>query len=72
VPVRELVLEVARQLGREDLLRLGARPSPVHDAPLVLGDASEAAALFGWAPQFTLPDGIADTISWERSALARM
>lgn len=69
LPVRELVLQIARELGREDLLRLGARPSPVHDAPLVVGDATEAAALLGWAPSFTLQEGIADTIAWERRAL---
>jgi len=65
--VRDLVLAVATQLGRTDLVRLGARPSPVHDAPSVVGDATEAAAVLGWAPRFTLEAGIADTITWGRA-----
>jgi nucleoside-diphosphate-sugar epimerase len=70
IAVGELVTEVARAMGREDLLRLGARPSPAHDVPLVLGDPTEAAAVLGWAPRMTLADGIADTIAWGRRAFA--
>jgi len=71
VSVRELVTQVARQIGREDLLRLGARPSPSHDVPLVVGDGAEAASVLGWAPQLSLEQGLADTIAWGRSVFTQ-
>lgn len=71
IAVRDLVTRVAQQLDREDLLRLGARPIPVHDVPLVIGDGDEAARLFGWTPRLSLDEGIADTIAWGRSAFTR-
>jgi nucleoside-diphosphate-sugar epimerase len=71
IAVRDLVLEFAHALGRVDLLRLGARPSPVHDVPVVVGDATEAAAVLGWAPSMTLAEGVADTIGWARTAFAK-
>jgi nucleoside-diphosphate-sugar epimerase len=64
VAVRDLVLEIGRTLGREDLVRLGARPLPPHEAPTVVGDPREAANLLGWAPTISLHEGIADTITW--------
>lgn len=70
IAVADLVLAVARALGREDLVRLGARPSPAHDAPLVLGDPAEAAAVLGWAPRIGLAEGITETIAWGRRTFA--
>jgi nucleoside-diphosphate-sugar epimerase len=66
VPVRNVVLEIARTIGREDLVRLGARPSPPHDVPMVVGDGREAASLLGWAPTISLKEGIAESIAWGR------
>ncbi|MGK2915581.1 MAG: NAD-dependent epimerase/dehydratase family protein [Porticoccaceae bacterium] len=71
VAVRDLVLEIARQMDREDLVCLGALPSPKHDVPLVLGDAGEAQALLGWKAKFKLEQGIADTIAQARTAFAQ-
>lgn len=65
-PVRDIAIEIARQLGREDLLRLGARPSPAHDAPVVLGDPSHAFQSLGWSADTTLEDGVAHLIAWAR------
>jgi nucleoside-diphosphate-sugar epimerase len=70
IAVRDLVTQIARAMGREDLLRLGAKPSPVHDVPLVVGDAREAADVLGWRPSVALDDGIASTIAWGRTAFA--
>jgi nucleoside-diphosphate-sugar epimerase len=66
VAVRDVVLEIARTLGREDLVRLGARPSRPHEVPAVVGDAREAATVLGWEPTISLPDGIAATVDWGR------
>jgi nucleoside-diphosphate-sugar epimerase len=66
VTVREVVETVARLVGREDLLRLGARPASPADAPLVVGDGSEARERLGWTPAYSLEQGIAETIAWTR------
>lgn len=67
IAVRDLVSLVAQEFGRVDLLRLGARRTPVHDVPLVLGDGIEAETLLGWKPRISLEAGIADTVAWGRS-----
>jgi nucleoside-diphosphate-sugar epimerase len=71
IAVRDLVTRIAQAMGREDLLKLGARPSPAHDAPLVVGDAAEAATVLGWRPAVPLDEGIARTIAWGRATFAR-
>lgn len=64
--VRDIVGEIGRQVGRADLLAFGAKPSPAHDLPVVLGDGSHARMHIGWAPRFTLEQGIAEMIAWGR------
>ena len=38
IAVRELVAAVAREVGRQDLVRFGARPAPAHDVDTLIGD----------------------------------
>lgn len=71
IKVRQLVSEVARQMGREDLLRIGAIPSAATVAPLVQGDIAQARDALGWSPRFSVAEGIADTIAWGRNAFAQ-
>jgi nucleoside-diphosphate-sugar epimerase len=71
VRVRDVVLQIARELGREDLVRFGVRPPPVHDVPVVIGDGTEAAALLGWKPTYSLEAGIAATIASTRAMETR-
>lgn len=66
--VREIVQEIARQIGREDLLRLGARATADDEAPVVLGDPRPAQARLGWSRTLGLADGLADTIAAARAA----
>ena len=70
IAVRDLVLLIARALGREDLVQFGALPSPAHDVPLLVGDPAEAAAQLGWRPRIELHDGIRETVDWGRAAFA--
>ena len=65
--VRELVTEIGDQMGKAHLLNFGARPSPAHDAPVVLGDPSHAHAGLGWTPATPLPVGVAAEIDWGRT-----
>ena len=66
IAVRELVAAVARELGRYDLVRFGARPAPAHDVDALIGDPQHAVRTLGWRPEISLAAGIADTVAWGR------
>ena len=65
VSVAGLIEEIARQIGRPELVRLGARAAPDSEPPLLVPDV-ERLYEAGWRPRFGLPDAIADTIEWWR------
>ena len=65
-PVRAVVEEIAGQLGHPDLVRFGARPSPPDDPEKLEADTRQLREL-GFAPQFDLAAGIADTIHWRKA-----
>jgi nucleoside-diphosphate-sugar epimerase len=63
--VRELASLVGDQLGRSALLRFGAIPARPWDPPSLVGSSAKLRAL-GWAPRFSLDQGLAQTIDWWR------
>jgi len=71
VPMADLVGEIARQIGRPDLLRLGARPTRPGEPGLVEADITRLRDILGWRPMYTLQTGLADTIAWWRRELAK-
>jgi nucleoside-diphosphate-sugar epimerase len=64
--LKDIIREIERQLGREDLIRLGARATSVDEVPLVVGDPL-AIKKIGWLPRFKLGEGLANTIANARS-----
>jgi nucleoside-diphosphate-sugar epimerase len=70
IAVRDLVLTIARALGREDLVQFGALPAPDHDVSLVVGDPAEAEAQLGWKPRIELEDGVRHMVAWGRTTFA--
>jgi nucleoside-diphosphate-sugar epimerase len=71
IPVAGLIREAARQIGRPELIRFGARPSRADDAPIVEADNTRLRSEVGFAPHFNLETGLADTIDWWRTELKR-
>ena len=69
LPVRQVMQEIAAQLGRGELLRYGARAERAGDA--VDADVAASAAALGWSARTTLADGIRRTIDWHRAQAAR-
>jgi len=61
VTVATLVTKIGALLGREDLLRLGAREYSPGDPMFVCADNRKLRAI-GWARKYTLDDGLAHTI----------
>jgi nucleoside-diphosphate-sugar epimerase len=66
VAVRTVIETVARACGRPDLVRLGARPTPPGDPPLLVADVSRLRDELGWRPRVRLDDGLCETVNWWR------
>ena len=64
IRVADLIGEVARQMGRPDLPQLGAIARSQSDPAEITGSPGKLAAL-GFAPQFTLKGGVAETLARE-------
>jgi nucleoside-diphosphate-sugar epimerase len=61
--LRDVVLEIAAQLHRPELVRLGARATPASE-PLRLSATVAGLAALGFTPRFDLAAGLAQTIAW--------
>ncbi|WP_437680719.1 NAD-dependent epimerase/dehydratase family protein [Sorangium sp. So ce131] len=62
--VREVCLEVARQLGApESLLGFGARPPRPEEPPWLVGDPRRFCAATGWRPRAHLSFGVAASLA---------
>jgi nucleoside-diphosphate-sugar epimerase len=70
ISLAQLVEQVASQIGRPDLLRLGARSASPSEPALLVPEVQRLHTEVGWRPHFTLTAGIADSINWWRDKLA--
>jgi nucleoside-diphosphate-sugar epimerase len=70
VSVRDAVSELARCIGRPDLLEIGAMPYREGDPMNVQADIGKLRSL-GFEPRFSLKEGLDDTIAWARAELER-
>jgi nucleoside-diphosphate-sugar epimerase len=68
--IRELLVRLSRRLGRPELLNLGARAAPANEPATLLPDIGRLRDEVGFRPQFTLDEGLADTIEWWRTELS--
>jgi len=64
VTIRGIAFKIARQAGREDLVKLGAYPAPENEPPVILGDTRKLNNDVGWKPSISLDDGLARTFDW--------
>jgi nucleoside-diphosphate-sugar epimerase len=67
IAVRDVVARVAEAVGRPELVRFGARPTPAGEPPLVVADVSRLRDEVGWRPRIGLADGLVETVGWWRS-----
>jgi nucleoside-diphosphate-sugar epimerase len=66
-PVRDLVERVARAVGREDLVRFGARPTPAHEPPEIRADVSRLTHEVGFDGVTPVDEAVRRTVEWWRS-----
>ncbi|TVP77652.1 MAG: NAD-dependent epimerase/dehydratase family protein, partial [Puniceicoccaceae bacterium] len=71
VSVRDVVQEIARQVGEPSLLKLGALPARPGEPGLLVADAARLTTEVGYMPEYTLETGIRQTIHWWRDELHR-
>jgi nucleoside-diphosphate-sugar epimerase len=69
VALADLVDRIGRQIGRPELLRLGARPAPLHEPSLLVPEIHRLRDEAQWLPRFTLNEALSDTIAWWRGRL---
>lgn len=68
VPVREVVAKVARLVGREDLVRWGAREAPPGEPERLATSARRLREEVGFRPSVGLDDGLARAVAFWRGA----
>jgi nucleoside-diphosphate-sugar epimerase len=69
ITIKEIVLRIGAQLGRSDLIRLGAIDAAPTDVPLVVADITRLTETLGWRPKHDLEHGLARTVGWWRERL---
>ncbi len=69
IALAELVERIGRQVGRPELLRLGARPAPPQEPTLLVPEIRRLRDEARWRPRFTLNEALSDTIAWWRGRL---
>ena len=66
--LREMIFEIAEQIGRPDLVRLGARQPQPFEPPIIVGDVTKARDVLAFEARTDLKSGIAATIAAMRAA----
>jgi nucleoside-diphosphate-sugar epimerase len=65
VQVRQVIATLARALGGEDRVRLGARARPAGDPPLIVADVTRLRQGTGFRPAFDIDAGVRATLAAE-------
>lgn len=62
VAVRDIVLGIGKQMGRSDLIALGALPGRPTDPPIIVADVERLKYEVGWEPTIDLEQGLKRTL----------
>jgi nucleoside-diphosphate-sugar epimerase len=67
VALKDVVATIGEELGRPELIRLGALPTRPGDPPRLVADGGRLSSEVGWGPSYGLASGLRDVIGWWRS-----
>ncbi len=66
IALADLIGRIALEIGRPDLVRLGARGAPGDEPTLLVPDVHRLRDELHWQPRLSLSEGIRDAIAWWR------
>lgn len=69
--VVDVARTIARVVGRDDLLRVGALPDRLDEPTRLVADASRLHGEVGFRPRFDLESGLRDVVEWWRQEMRR-
>ncbi len=69
ISLKEVVQLIGRKLHREELIQLGALPTPSYESPLVVGRIERLLNEVKWMPKVGWEQGLDLTIKWWESQL---
>lgn len=70
VKLKDVVYFIADEIGRRDLVRLGALPAPANEPPVLRADVRRLVDATDWQPKYGLEQGLRNTIAWWRTQLS--
>lgn len=70
VALKTLVEAIGQQVGRPELIRLGAIPARANEVPRIVADTGRMTGELGWRPRFGLAEGVERTVRFWQDSLA--
>jgi len=64
ISIRDIILKIADQLHKSDMIRFGALPTKKEDPPLLTADISRLKYSVGFSPKYDIESGLKQTIDW--------
>ena len=69
VRLKSVVETIGDKIGRRNLIRMGALPSPQNDPPALIANTKRLTEEVGWSPKFNINTGLDQTIQWWKGVL---
>jgi nucleoside-diphosphate-sugar epimerase len=69
VALKDVIKTIGDKIGRSNLIRMGALPSPANDPLILVADTKRLTEEVGWTPRFDINVGLDRTIQWWKSTL---
>jgi len=69
ISIAKMLEWVAQQIGRPELLKLGALKAPPNEPPILVPNVARLRDEIGWTPKLKLGEGLIDAIDWWRRNL---
>jgi nucleoside-diphosphate-sugar epimerase len=66
ITIREIAQKIGVKLGKSELINYGGIETPKDEPALILADSRRLREEVGWKPEYTLDDGLDETIAWWR------
>jgi nucleoside-diphosphate-sugar epimerase len=67
LPLHDVICRIAEEIGRPELVRLGARPNSVSEPPRLAAVIRRLRDEVGFRPARSLDEGLVETIAWWRA-----